>query len=464
MQWRAVRAEVPALFALAVPIVVGLAAASLLGVTDSLMLAPLGPVPLAAVGLTMSVAIILYAAIYGMLSALSVRIGAAFGAGEQRRIPLILRNGLALGAMVGVAGSAVMGAVWLALPYAGQPPEVLAAMPGYWAAIAAMMVPFSMLLVFKATFEAVGRPWLGTGFAFVAVAVNIPLNYGLIWGIGPLPQLGLTGAGVASFLAETVALAVAWTFWARADSTRRLRLRRALQRGEMLSAAREGAPLGALYVAETGSMAVGTVMIGTFGTLALAGNQVAMAVGGLLYMVPLGVAGAVSIRVAQARGAGASAAAGLPESLAAGAGLRPIVGAALLVVLVWLCGSAAVLGLFGPEIAGLVTDDPGVVAVAASIFLVFAVSQIADGVQSTMLGALRGMSDTGWPACVSIVAYWAVALPLGWGFAHGLGFGPAGVWMGFVTGLFAAGAALTWRFLRRTGPAGGLSGPGEPFS
>ena len=102
--WSAIRAEIPGLLLLSIPIVVGLGASNLLGVTDSLMLAPLGPVPLAAVGLTMAVAIIFFAAIYGMLQALSVRIGAAFGAGRARQIPFILRNGLALGALVGFAG------------------------------------------------------------------------------------------------------------------------------------------------------------------------------------------------------------------------------------------------------------------------------------------------------------------------------------------------------------------------
>ncbi len=435
--WSAIRAEVPGILGLAVPIVVGLGASTLLGVTDSLMLAPLGPVPLAAVGLTMAVAIILYAAIYGMLQALSVRIGAAYGAGQARRIPFILRNGLALGALVGVAGATAMGLVWFALPLLGQPADVLAAMPGYWIAICAVMIPFSVLLVFKSLFEAIGRPWLGTTFSFVAVAVNIPLNYALIWGLGPLPMLGLTGAGIASLVAETMALAVAWVWWARARSTVRLRLRRRLQRAEMAATAREGAPLGALYVAETGAMAVATVIIGTFGTVALAGNQVAMSVGGLLYMVPLGIAGAVSIRVAQATGAGAVGA------------LRPIAFAGLGLALVWLSGSALLLAFGGRAIARFITDEADVVAVATLIFLVFATMQIADGVQSTMLGALRGMSDTGWPAMVSIIAYWGVGLPLGW--LLSMWIGPAGVWAGFFVALVGAGTALVLRFRTKTG-------------
>lgn len=437
----AIRREIPAILGLAVPIVAGLGASTLLGVTDSVMLAPLGPLPLAAVGITNAVAVILFAAIYGLLSAMSVRVGAAHGAGEGRAIPGILRNGLVLGALVGVAGAVAMLACWWLLPWLGQPKEVLAIMFPYWVAISLMLVPFSVLTVFKATFEAVDRPWLGAGFAFLAVGINVPLNYALIWGLGPLPALGLTGAGIASLAAESLALVAAWVFWSRARSMRRLRLRRGISGAEIASVAREGAPLGLMYVAETGAMAVATLMIGTFGAVALAGNQVAMSVGGLLYMVPLGLAGAVAIRVAQERGAGNMAA------------LRPVTWAALGLGTLWLLGSAALLGLYGGTVAGWITDAHEVIAVAAAIFLVFAFSQVMDGVQSTMTGALRGLSDTGFPAVVSLVAYWVLGLPLGWVLAHPGGMGPAGIWAGFVIALGLAGLVLVGRFLRQTGPA-----------
>lgn len=432
--WR----QVPGIVGLALPIVMGLAASTLIGVTDSVMLAPLGPVPLAAVGLTGAVAVLFYAAIYGLLSALSVRIGAAWGAGEGRRISTILRSGLALGLVVGVGGAVLMGAIWPLLPLLGQPDEVIAAMPAYWFWICAYLVPFSVLTAFKSAFEAVDRPWLGTGFAFLAVGINVPLNYVLIWGIGPFPELGLTGAGLASFLAEALALVAAFLWWLYAPSLRRLRLRRVVERREMGATLREGAPLGVMYVIETASVSVATLMIGGFGTVALAGNQVAQSVGGVLYMLPLGVAGAVAIRVAQERGAGNVAA------------LRPIALAAVAVAMVWLVGAALMLAFRGAWIAGLVTDDPEVVAVAAAIFLVFAPMQISDAVQSSMLGALRGLSDTAWPAVVSAIAYWPVALPLGWMLAHGGGMGPAGIWAGFILALAGAGLALALRFWRRT--------------
>lgn len=434
----AIRAEVPALVRLAVPVVAGLAASTLLGVTDSLMLAPLGEVPLAAVGLTGAVAMILYASVWGLLSAISVRVGAAWGAGQGRRIALLLRNGLALGWIVGALGAAAMLALFLVLPLLRQPPEVLVVLLPYWLAMSLAMVPFSVLTVFKATFEAIDRPWAGAGFALVAVVINVPLNYALIWGPGPFPALGLTGAGIASLLAEGLALLAAWGFWRFAPSMRRLRLRKPVSLSEIGSALREGAPLGILYVGETGAMSVATLMIGTFGALALAGNQVALSLAGVLYMVPLGMAGAVAIRVAQERGA---------ENHAA---LRPVIWAATGLATAWLVGSALLLGIGGRWLAGLVTNDAGVIAVAASILGIFALSQVMDGVQSTLTGALRGLSDTGFPAVVSTLAYWVLGLPLGWVLATQAGMGPAGIWLGFVIALALACGPLFWRVAVKT--------------
>jgi MATE family multidrug resistance protein len=257
--------------------------------------------------------------------------------------------------------------------------------------------------------------------------------------VGPLPALGLTGAGLATLLAETLALVLAAVWWQAAPSMRRLRIRAPGTAADLGTTAREGAPLGALYIAETGAMAVGTILVGTFGAVALAGNQVAMSVGALLYMVPMGIAGAVAIRVGEAMGAGAWDR------------LRPIAFAALGLALVWLSAAALGLGTFGHEVAALVTDDPEVIAVAAAIFFVFALSQIADGLQSIMLGALRGMSDTAVPGAVSLLGYWVVGLPVGWVMATTGGLGPAGIWAGFVICVGVVGLLLLWRFLARTG-------------
>lgn len=79
-----------------------------------------------------------------------------------------------------------------------------------------------------------------------------------------------------------------------------------------------------------------------------------------------------------------------------------------------------------------------------------AVMQVFDGVQSTMVGALRGLSDTAFPAAVTMAGYWGVALPLAWFLSAGLNLGPAIVRVGWLVTLAGVGAVPVLRFLRRT--------------
>jgi MATE family multidrug resistance protein len=435
------RAELPGLFGLSLPIVAGMAASTLLGVTDVILLAPLGPVPMAGAGLGATFGIVVGAAVYGLISAVQVRIGTAVGARAGRSIPAILRSGLALGALAGVGGGAAMVAAWPLLRLSGQPDEVLAVLFPYWCLIAAVTLPFAMLTVLKSAFEAVGRPWTGTAFAYLGVVLNVPLSLLLIWGVGPVPPLGLTGAGIGTLAAEALALAAALAWWLRAPSMRRLRARGRPSGTEIAAAAREGAPMGLMYLAETAAMTAATLMIGTFGTVALAANQVAMSVGNVLYMLPLGIAQAVTIRIAQARGAGERRR------------LRAVAGAGLGLGTLWLSGAALFLAFAGGHVAGAITADPQVVAQAAAIMVVFALMQVFDGVQTAMVGALRGLSDTAFPALVTVAAYWGAGLPLGWVLAVHVGLGAPGVWLGWLGALAVAGALLTWRFRRATAAA-----------
>jgi MATE family multidrug resistance protein len=437
-------AEVGGVARLALPMVAGLASVTLLGITDTVIVAPLGPVALAAVGLASAAAVVVYAAVYGLISILGARVGAAHGGRRGREIPFLIVNGLVLGLIAGIIGAGAMAAVWPLLPVLGQPADVLAVLPGYWFWIAATMLPYALLTVFKTALEAVERAWLAFAFAGLSVVLNVPLTWALVHWAG----LGVTGAGIGTFAAETLAFLAALAWWRWARSARRLRLPRPLSWTEVRAAGSAGAPMGLMYIAETGAMAVGTAMIGLFGTVALAAAQVANSVGVFLYMVPLGIAGAVTVRVAQAHGAGE------------GARVRTIAGAALGLSMAWLGVAAALLVAFGDRVAGAITTDPATVALAAQMFLALASFQMLDGLQTTALGALRGLGDTAYPAGVSMLAYWGVALPLGWVLAFPAGMGPAGVWFGVTGALALAAALLVARLIARTrGPGAGGAAP-----
>lgn len=429
--------EMGRLARLALPIVISLGAASLISVVDTIMIAPLGTVPLAAASITLSMLIIFYSGLYGFVSAVGVRMAEAHGRGRAEDLSLATRTGLRVAAVAGVLGAALMVSLKPLLPMIGQPPEVIAAARGYWIVMSGFLIPFVLFYTLKGLFDAIDQPWIGVGLAFLAVALNIPANWVLIHGVGDWPGLGLLGAGLASLLSETVSLVLAWIIWRRAAMTRAARMPVARTTSETRVQLREGAAIAAGYVGEGGAYAVVGLMMGWFGAAALAANQIVSSVSAVLYMVPMGVSVSVSLRVGQAIGAG--------ERFR----LTRIGTAALVMIVGWMALVMMGVLLAGGALSEALSDDPEVVALATSMFIVVALMQIADGVQGTMLGASRGMTDNRVPVMITLVSYWIVALPVGYGLGFAAGLGPNAVWAGYGLGLAIAATLITRRFFAR---------------
>jgi multidrug resistance protein, MATE family len=428
---------------LALPIVASLATGMAMALVDSAVVGPLGAVPLAVVSLTSSVWITFIAALYGYLTPVGVLAARAHGAGDAAGVASQRRAGSRLALAASSSGALLMCAGLPLLPWLGQPPEVLAQLKGYWLWLAASMLPASLMMIERQTLEAVDRPWHGVGLSAVSVLVNAALSWPLAWGLFGLPALGLVGAGIGTFGAYAAA-ALAGRMWiAHGPGLQgRIAPRSAQSPGGWRASARrqhhEGTPMGVQYLLEAGAAMVAGFVIGSFGAVALAANQVTLSVAMVLYMVPLGMAAAVGLRIAQALGGGQRAA------------LRPIALAGIGLVTVWMAGISALLALAGPWLARLFTDEPAVIALSTTMFFVIALMQVADGLQSVSLGALRGMLDSRWPTRVSIGCYWLLAVPMGWVLAVPLGLGPAAMWGGFGIGVAVAALALGRRLWRLT--------------
>lgn len=428
------RAETPELVKLSIPLMIGLAAPMLIGVIDTIMIAPLGTLPLAAAGLTTSVLIILLATIWGLVTMTNVRIAQAEGAEDRKGVAVELRTGLILTLAAAALASLLMIAWLPGLRLLGQPAEVLAVLPSYWIAMALWLVPFALFFVLKGFFDAIGRPWTGVALSYLGVAVNIPLNWALIYPAG----LGLLGAGLASILSQSVALLAAWLVWQRTRALSPWRIAARMERETLRAQVRDGWPLMLGYAGEGGSYALIGVMIGWIGTQALAANQIVHTVSSVAYVFPLGMAVAASIRTGLAVGAGAHSR------------LRPLLGAALMVVTVWMVLLMIVFLLGGRTLGAWLSEDPDVISLAATLFIAVAFMQVADGIQSTTLGALRGIGDMRVPTVISLIAYWPLALPTAYVLGFVFEWGAVGVWVGFGLGIGVAAVLLPLRFLART--------------
>lgn len=430
------RAEFWPLFRLAVPLMAGLAAALLIGVVDTAMISPLGTVPLAAAGITTAVLIILISALWGLITVISVQISQGDGAQDPARVALALRSGLLLCALGGGGAALIMLAIYPVLGPLGQPPEVLAILLPYWASMALWILPFTLFFGLKSLWDAIDRPWVAVGLSYIGVVVNVPANYTFIH----IFEWGLLGAGLASILSQSCSLLAAAVFLWKAPSMAPYRQRVAVAWADVWDQLKQGLPLCLGYAGEGGAYAVVGLMMGWLGAEALAAHQIVNALAGVAYMIPLGMAGAASIRVGQAVGSTNRAR------------LRPILKASFVLVTIWQALAALVFVIGGRWLATTMSNDPAVIELATLLFLMVALLQISGGIQDVALGSLRGMSDNTWPSIATLIAYWPVALPASYLFGFVLGYGAAGVWLGYMLGLAVAAIALPIRFWRLTAP------------
>ena len=433
-QTASTRAELWPLIRLAVPLMVGMAAALLIGVVDTAMISPLGTVPLAAAGVTTAVLIILVSSLWGVVTVISVQISQAEGAGDPSRVAHALRSGILLCLITGTVAALLMMAVFPLLGPLGQPPEVLAILLPYWASMAFWIIPFTLFFGLKALFDAVNWPWTAVGLSYLGVLINIPANYAFIH----MLEMGILGAGLASVLSQSVSLVAAWIVLSRARGLAAFRQRVAVGLRDVWQQFKESVPLCFGYAGEGAAYAITGIMMGWLGAEALAAHQIVNALGGLAYMIPLGMAGAASIRVGLAVGAGRQDR------------LRPILKASLVTVSLWQALAAVVFVLAGRPFAEAFSADPAVIDLAVTLFIIVALLQVADGIQGSALGALRGMSDMNMPTVITLAAYWALALPACYLLGFTLDFGAVGVWLGYTLGLIVAAIALPWRFWRLT--------------
>lgn len=440
--------EVRRTLALALPIIVGQLGQMVMGVTDSVMIGRLGKVPLAASAFAGVLFTVGFIAGIGILMSVSVLAARAHGGGRSRDCAEYLRHGMLLGGVMALGGTLLILLACLRLDWFGQPAEVVAAVDPYVKIIAVSLIPTLLFQVLRQYSEAVGHPWGPMAILLGGVLLNVLLNWMLIYGHGGAPALGLAGAGWATLIARTAALAGIWIWlrrrrevraeWpAKAGNPRWLAPFAGTRLREMLGI---GVPAAGQLLFEAGAFAAAAIMMGWIGTVALAAHQIALSCAACVFMVPLGLSIATSVRIGRTVGEGRPAA------------LRRIGFGSLAAGATFAVVSTLVFALAGPWIVGGFTREPEVAGLAARLLIVAAVFQIFDGGQAIGAGALRGLADVKVPTAITFVAYWVLALPTGY-FLGVRGMGPLGVWAGLAVGLAFAALMLARRFYVKTDPA-----------
>ena len=427
---------------LAFPMMIGQLSQMLLGLADTLMVGRLGVTELAALTFANALFSIPFVFGIGILTGVTVITSNAKGAGDAAGVRASCRHGLYIALAIGALLFAIAWIVSLNLERLGQPPEVAARTVTFFRLIMLSAIPGLAAIALKNHADALNRPWPPFWISVSGIAVNVVLNWVLIYGKLGSPAYGLEGAAIATLIARCLIFA-ATLLWLVNTTDLHEWIPYRWFRAPDFSAIRKllaiGLPASLNILWEVGAFSTAGLIMGRFGEAAMAGHQIAITCASVAFMIPLGLSMALTVRIGQVNGA------------AEIHRLRPIILSGWLIAAAFSVFAVAFFSLWGRPLSGMFIDSPEVISVAASLLFIVGFFQLVDSLQVTSSGMLRGLHDAKVPAAMGFVSYWIIGLPVGLWLAVHLGMGPRGMWWGLATGLTVASLTLGPRLWNRVG-------------
>lgn len=429
---------------LALPLVAALLAQIAMELVNSLMLGRLGADALAAGGLALALFFMSLIFCVGLFSAVGVLIARAHGALDHNEIQSILSQALYLAFFLTIPFVAILKIAPTLLLWIGEPAAVVIQSQQFLNALVWGILP---LLFFFALREFVAAMsftriimLLSLGITPLIAVCNFILMYGK-WGF---PKLGIAGIGYSTALMQWCLLAGILSY-IYCNKQLYPYLFKGFQRFngvKFLNVLQLGAPISITMGLEVGLFSITTILMGYFGSIALAAHQIALQCGSFAFMFPLGISQATAIRVGQNLGRKDPSAA----KYAGFGGLLLGLSAASITAIIFISFPTFIIQLF---IDTDVKDHLLLVTTAVSFLSILALFQLLDAVQVIMNGALRGFKDTFVPMWLGLLSYWISGLLSGYYLAFYLDLRGAGLWWGLGIGIGVSGILLFWRFYRR---------------
>lgn len=429
------------LLGLGLPIILTQVAQASLGFIDTLVAGRYSTLDLAAVALGNSIWMPLFLAVNGIIMATTPLVAHAIGAKNAGEVPTVFRQGLWISAFLGLLGLVLLRNADGILALMSVEATLADKTMEYLKAVAWGFPAMGLYQLLRCYFEGLGRTRPAMYIAFLAVAANAPLNYLLVFGKLGFPELGAAGCGIATALVMWMMLFIG-LYLQRHRSTLRLPHTdnlKLIDLSALIVFLKLGIPIGFSILIEASMFSIIALILAPLGTFVVAAQQITITVTGLIFMIPLSLAMAFTIRVGQLLGAGEYAHARFASKV--GFGMTGLI-AVVTSVLLWS---------FAQQIAMAFSTEAEVIKLAASLLTIAALFEISDAMQVTAAGILRGYKDTSIPLLIVFVAYWGVGLPLGYilGMTDWITapMGAAGFWYALVIGLTVSALFLTVRLV-----------------
>src|SRR5512140_948443 len=427
-----------AVILLAIPMVLEMALESVFAVVDVFWLSKLGAAAVATVGLTESMLALIYALAIGLAMSATAMVARRIGERDRERAARTAVQAIALGVLIAVPLG--LAGVLLAprlLGWMGAAPDVVASGSRFTAVMLGGNIVIVLLFLINAIFRGAGDAAIAMRVLWLANAINLVLDPCLIFGWGPFPALGVTGAAVATTTGRGIAVCIQLATLAR--GTGRVAIRRdqlRLDPKTMLALLRLSGSAIVQSLIGTASW-IGLVRIlSSFGSAALAGYTIAIRIVIFALLPSWGMSNAAATLVGQNLGAKK------PERAARSVFLAGLYNMTFLGVvgLGFLLFPGALVGLFTADAAVAPVATEGLRIIAAG-FLFYAWGMV-------LVQSFNGAGDTWTPTVINFFVFWLWEIPLAWVLAVRLGLGPRGVFLA-ITIAFSTLAVVGGLLFRR---------------
>ncbi|MGD8172683.1 MATE family efflux transporter [Vibrio sp. TRT 21S02] len=432
--------EASQLIKLATPVLIASVAQTGMGFVDTVMAGGVSATDMAAVSIAASIWLpsILFGV--GLLMALVPVVAQLNGAGRKHKIPFQIQQGAALALVISLPTIAVLFQTKTILGLMDV--EVLMAEKtiGYMHAVMFAVPAFLLFQTLRSFTDGMSLTQPAMVIGFIGLMINIPLNWIFVYGKFGAPALGGVGCGVATAIVYWLMFFMLLFYVLTSKRLAHIKVFGQFHRPELkaqIKLFKLGFPVAAALFFEVTLFAVVALLVAPLGSLVVAAHQVAINFSSLVFMLPMSVGAAASIRVGHRLG----------ENNVDGARVASRV--ALMVALAMSLCTALLTVLFREQVSYLYTDNRAVIELAMQLLLLAAVYQCTDAIQVVAAGALRGYKDMSAIFNRTFIAYWILGLPCGYilGMTDWIvePMGAHGFWYGFIIGLSSAAIMLGLR-------------------
>ncbi|QBY02988.1 MATE family efflux transporter [Thalassotalea sp. HSM 43] len=429
------------LLKLAYPILIAQLIQTLMGFADTVMAGRVSSTDMAAVAVASSIWLPIFISIQGITMALSAIVSQARGEKNDEKIA---SSTVQCGWITLFLSCLVIVLFYLVEPviaeHASLEPELKRLMLEYLSYIVWGGPGFCLYFVLRNYVEGMGITKPTMLIAVIGLIVNIPANYIFIYGAFGAPELGGAGCGIATAIVYWAMFAGMFLYAKFSKKLSRINFSQAFakpNKREIYYILTLGVPIALSLLFEVSLFSVVAIILAPLGADIVASHQIAINFSSLVFMVPLSIAMAVTIKVGFAVG----------EKQLQNA--KDMCKSSMIVGFLIAIFTATITVVFREPIARIYTTEDNVIVMAAQLMFLAAMFQFSDFIQVISAGALRGYKDTKSILYITFISYWVVGLTLG--LVLGMTdilmpkLGAAGFWIGFISGLTTAAILLAWR-------------------